>query len=204
MVNLLSKKKRCSSSFGELRIKNRKQNWMVVFLPPLRKMMEFVNWDDDIPNPIFMGKCLEIHGPTLHHSRKSRLVVAQKPRMMPGPIRWSDDPILPRAKEPNGQTSTNGGFFAVGLRMFFRYPWRLIYVFNGFFNHRDLHWSILLSLLRSSEEKKRVQLISGSMVDFGGLPSHTDRHEPGSQPFTSQGISKEKRKNQEGGKLNRP
>ena len=51
-------------------------SWLVVVYPPLWKMMEFVNWDDEI-FPIFMGKC-QIHGPTSYHQPASAFKVPKK------------------------------------------------------------------------------------------------------------------------------
>ena len=35
---------------------NKQTDWLVVFRHPLWKIYDFVNWDDDIPFPIFLGK----------------------------------------------------------------------------------------------------------------------------------------------------
>ena len=41
----------CSDVMGRAALVNLgKHDWLVVVYPPLWKMMDFVNWDDDIPN----------------------------------------------------------------------------------------------------------------------------------------------------------
>ena len=72
-----------------------KSTWLVVDLP-LRKMMEFVSWDDDIPFPIYgksnktfqttnqqlLRDCLPFH---LHHHRLSQCSQGQVDHSLHGP-----------------------------------------------------------------------------------------------------------------------
>ena len=79
-------------------ITHNKHTWLVVVSPPLWKMMEFVNWDDD-RHPIFLGKFKKWqpnHQPDTNHASYGNLKTEQTtwgdhiekrgtPRKIPGP-----------------------------------------------------------------------------------------------------------------------